>query len=193
MKYLMSGITCLLFLTQAALAQSWEMSKSIAESQKKGIFVKPLLPEPSRFDWEGHHVTVAECWLEKSGLGTDHLLNNLLLLKFMIDGKTDKEVGIGKHNGVCMQLKVIEPNVSPEFQPIPLWFYAHGSALKSAFGDFRNRKLYWARVPCTPEPVQLKMQIGTLRHLPHHQVLPTSWSSTILTFELTSPKQTEHP
>ena len=42
-----------------------DYSWSIAEAREKGTFLCELVPEPTRFDWQGATIQFNECWIEK--------------------------------------------------------------------------------------------------------------------------------
>lgn len=85
----------------ASARSSTEISSSIQQSCRKGVFLHSVNVHPSTFDWNGHDVAIRECWLERNST-QEH---PLLVLSFTIDGKEWKEHYIADKEWKFIELK----------------------------------------------------------------------------------------
>src|SRR5271155_4657604 len=82
-------------------AESYGIPASIAESKKRGSFVRTVTVTPNFFTWEGEKVVVSECWVE----GT-----NLVVFRLLINGRRQEEHRIYRlHKGLLFREEDSKP------------------------------------------------------------------------------------
>jgi hypothetical protein len=148
--------TASMLLFPSAVQAAPEISTSVQDSKKLGIFLRSVSVRPDKFTWNGHQVSVRECWLERSKK-TDH---NQLLISFTIDGKEWKEHYIAHKEKRYLKLKCPDDEklgYISYFNYLPpsrfwktLWIFGGGYGNYIHFMDFQNRP-----------PKILNLKVGT--------------------------------
>lgn len=181
-KVLLGSIGCVFGLMSPVSAMGPDLSASVAESKKLGYYRSSVAVEPKSFDWNGHSVSVRECWLEQPGK-FDHMI-----LTLNVDGKPHNEHFIANKEQRFLKLEKMESG-NDSVSEISFINYLPPSRFVKALplfgGAYGNYIHYVAFKGSVPK--ELKLRVGTSAYEKgdgRKLKSKTTWTDTMLKFQI---------